>query len=422
MPQLEHLDLTHSGVRSPGVERLQRLPSLRTLVLSHCVYFHGDSLRAVARIPGLRRLELKGCPTISAKDALHLVQLRELRYLDLRDCQGRYRGQTIEFPLSPADLEEADPTDPDAPPFLDTDGDGLPDQRALPAKPVQDGIGITDAVVDAVAVLPLDTLLLGGSESLTDAIGATLAKLSTLHTLDLSNLPKTTGALLAKVPNDLTSLRLDHNEQWSTDDFALLPPLPRLHTLGLSGSPVAPATLVTLLAGKELRCLTLGGHMWRTKGEPKRVDAKTWQLPVVGAAGLVDARMEVQQVLDALAQEQTLEVLDFENLPFVSRELLQAVAKLPNLHTLDLTSLWSLSFADRSEALPGLAANRSIHTLRLGRSRLTTQALAELRELPLRQLDLYGTDLALDAVRELAAKHWPGCTITLPNGQRLRAP
>jgi hypothetical protein len=63
MPRLEHLDLTYSGVTSPALERLDRLPSLRTLVLSHCMDFHGRSLAAVARLPGLRRLELQACTT-----------------------------------------------------------------------------------------------------------------------------------------------------------------------------------------------------------------------------------------------------------------------------------------------------------------------------------------------------------------------
>ncbi|MEO6597191.1 MAG: hypothetical protein ABIP94_20805, partial [Planctomycetota bacterium] len=164
LPMLEHLDLTYSGVESPAVERLNHLGSLRELSLSHCMNFHGRALAEVAKITGLRRLELRGCTTLSAADVMHLAKLSELRYLDLRDCQGRFRGQTLsEFP---AGGEET------------------------PPPPVQDGIGITDASVAALAKLKLETLLLGGSESLTDAVGETFAKMPTLRTLDLSNLPK----------------------------------------------------------------------------------------------------------------------------------------------------------------------------------------------------------------------------------------
>ncbi|MFY9341106.1 MAG: hypothetical protein WAT39_01365, partial [Planctomycetota bacterium] len=122
MPHLEHLDLTYSGVESPAIERLPRLPSLRTLVLSHCMNFHGRSLEAVANIPGLRRLELRACTTLSAKDVLHLAKLKELRHLDLRDCQGRFRGQRASGPDGGAT-------------FVDTDNDGLPDKRVEPPPP-----------------------------------------------------------------------------------------------------------------------------------------------------------------------------------------------------------------------------------------------------------------------------------------------
>jgi hypothetical protein len=113
LPQLEHLDLTYSGVQTAAIERLPRLPSVRSLVLSHNLHFHGHALAAVANMPGLRRLELQGCATLAAKDVLPLVKLKELRHLDLRDCQGRFRGQTMQIDLPRLkDADEPEPGDP----------------------------------------------------------------------------------------------------------------------------------------------------------------------------------------------------------------------------------------------------------------------------------------------------------------------
>src|SRR5262249_49502563 len=48
MPRLEHLDLTYPGIETPAVERLARLPSLRSLSLASCLCFHGRALAAIA--------------------------------------------------------------------------------------------------------------------------------------------------------------------------------------------------------------------------------------------------------------------------------------------------------------------------------------------------------------------------------------
>ena len=383
MPRLEHLDLTYSGVESPGVERLQRLPSLRTLVLSYCLNFHGDSLRAIAKLPGLRRLELRGCATIAAKDALHLVQLHELRHLDLRDCQGRYRGQRIA-------IEEMGL-------FKDTDGDGLPDARVVAPQPVEDGVGITDKVFAALAVLPLETLRLGGSESLTDAIGESLARIESLRALDLSNLPKTSGAVFARVPAGIEELWLGDNEQWRDDDLARLPALPRLRTFGMSGLQVDAPRLRQMLAGKRLRSLAIGGQQPRSKGDPRAT---------------VEPTTAVIEALDALAE---LETLDLGGARLVDQRVTEAIAKLPKLRTLDLTAPLTNPLLDRGAAIAALAPNRSIVDLRLVWNRLTAADLAALHALPLRSLDVRGTTLTDEEVRT-AAKAWPGCRVTLPNG------
>jgi hypothetical protein len=383
-------------VQSPAVERLARLGSLRELSLSHCLDFHGRSLAEVAKIPGLRRLELRGCATLSAADAMHLAKLRELRFLDLRDCQGRYRGQTAEV----GEPGDSDPTDPGSATFVDTDGDGLPDARVVP--PTQDGIGITDEVVAALAGLPLETLLLGGSESLTDAIGASFGKLSKLRTLDLSNLPKTTGALLAKVPNDLESLVLDDNRHLDGASLRRLPVLPHLRVLGLADLRLLiDADVRAVLAERSVRELRLGGcrDALRTFLENPR------------------SRLTAR-VAAAIATQGQLEHLDLSRATWVDAEVLRAITTLPKLAQLDLTGT---GIGTAAELAP-LAASKTLRQLKLAWCRtLDGPGLAALAGAPLRELDLYGTNLKPDEIRELA-RAWPGCTITMPQGQRHRVP
>ncbi len=389
MPRLESLDLTYSGVETAAVERLVRLPALRTLVLSHCMAFHGEALAAVASMPGLRRLELRACVTVSAADALHLAKLKELRHLDLRDCQGRFRGQTMQVPGLP---DGADP--------------GIDDFGA-PKTPVPDGVGITDAVVTALADLELETLLLGGSESLTDAIGPALAKLTTLRALDLSNLPKVTGALLPHVPPQLTVLGLDHNEQLGPRDLRRLPALPHVRELGLGAlSQLDDATLRELLAGKQLTTLRLGGTVAPGKGAQ-------------GAEVPPDLRL-TSAAVDAIVAQQDLVSLALDrHATSLGAQQLDRIAGLPRLRQLDLTlARW----IDDGEVAK-LAASRSLRALQLvWCPRVSGKTLAALADVPLRELNLYGTKCDPAAVRQLATKHWPGCLVTMPNGKRWRAP
>ena len=381
VPLLEHLDLTYSGVESPAVERLALLGSLRELVLSHCMNFHGRSLAAVAKSPGLRRLELRACTTLSAADALHLAKITTLRHLDLRDCQGRFRGQRS------SGLSH-----------------GGKDKDVNEEPPTEDGRGITDEVVAALSALPLETLLLGGSESLTDAVGDSLARMTTLRSLDLSNLPGTSGALLAKVPSALEHFWLDDNRQLAPEELRRLPPLRSLRTLGISGLQIDGVTLQQLLDAKSLRKLSLGGPPARGKGaRPPDLGP-----PPPNCATLVAAQHD-------------LESLDLRDAPFVDRAFLATIASLPRLRELDLTGPLTNPLPDRSTAIRGLAANRSLRSLTLMWNRIDAATLAELREVPLRELDLYGTGLKNDAVRSVAAA-WPGCIVKMPGGQRYVVP
>ncbi|HEU4417351.1 MAG TPA: hypothetical protein VFT55_00355 [Planctomycetota bacterium] len=369
LPQLEHLDLTYSGVQSSAVERLQRLPSLRSLVLSHCPAFHGRSLAAVARIPGLRRLELRACPTLTAADAMHIAKLKELRHLDLRDCQGRFRGQR-EFLRGP-------------------------DGKAPPEAPVEDGIGITDHVVAAIAAIPLETLLLGGCESLTDAIANPIARMSALRSLDLSNLPNVTGALLARVPDGLEALALD-NAQFDAEALRRLPPLARVRELGLNIGGLDAATFEAVLANKQLTSLRLARAELINGGQPALVWLSSADLAV-------------------LAKQKQLRSLDLDP-QLVDEKATAIVAALPQLTELDL-SRTSLA----AHVLAPLAACASLRSLKLTHAHLDLRALLAIPGAQLRELDLSGTYVPTTRLRE-AAKAWNGCTITTSDGQRWRQP
>ena len=371
LPLLEHLDLTYTGVQSPVIERLQRLPSLRSLVLSHCLSFHGRSLAAVARIPGLQRLELRACPTLTAADILHVAKLKGLRHLDLRDCQGRFRGQR-EFPQ-----------------WLGA--------KAPPEPPVEDGIGITDHVVTEIAELPLETLLLGGCESLTDAIANSIAKMSTLRNLDVSNLPNVTGALLAKIPGDLEALALDDNPQFGAAALRCLPPLANLRELGLGGvGGLDGATFEALLANKQLTSLRLGRHS--RAGRPV-------QGVLLHSADL--ATLGKQKQLRSLVLDRAL----------VDKQAITIVAALPQLTELDLSGT-SLA----PHVLAPLGACASLRSLKLVMvDMLDVRTLRAIPGAQLRELNLYGTNVLSARIRE-AAQEWKGCTITMPDGRRWRTP
>jgi hypothetical protein len=387
LPQLEHLDLTYSGVQTAAIERLPRLPSLRSLVLSHNLHFHGHALAAVAGIPGLRRLELQGCATLAAKDVLPLVKLKELRHLDLRDCQGRFRGQTAS---GPGDGH-----------FVDTDKDGIPDKR-VDTRPEQDGIGITDEVVAALAELELETLLLGGSESLTDAIGESLAKMTTLRSLDVSNLPKATPALLAHLPPGLTALALQQNPALAGEALQALAPLSQLRDLSLPNlDQTADSITEAVLRGKTLHTLRIGDTA------PRQQDL----------AGLLSKPRATGATAAAIARQSELRTLYLASPEWLDTAGMRALAGMPALAELELADTLV-----RSDHLTALAASKSLRSLHLTRCRPAERiTLDELAPLPLRELSLIMTKFEPALTRELAAKHWPGCLVTLPDGRRFKA-
>lgn len=423
LPQLEHLDLTYSGVVTEAVERLPRLPALRSLVLSYCKGFRGRALAAIASMPGLQRLELANCTTVTAEDAMALATMPALRHLDLRDCQGRFRGQTAAGPgRSGPDvfvdddgdgtpdrrLAATEPVPDGAATFVDGDGDGLPDLRVDLKPPTEDGVGITDDVVQALAKLPLTTLRLGGCTSLTDAIGPALAKMAALRELDLGNLPNATGDLLQHLPNTLERLAIGSNPHWHAA-WSRLPTFAALTELRAERCGDGCADLARA-AGTSLRVLEI-----TTPGASKTMGGgEAFAVEVARAAFSVEAESiaELAQFVAAQTQLKTLILHQGHSGP---HGLLPVVAGLERLHTCELHGFQALD-------LSPLAGSPTLRELRLVLCRdFEGRTLSSLRNVPLLKLDLYGTKCDPTALRALAHAHWPDCDVVLPNGERFRA-
>jgi hypothetical protein len=224
-----------------------------------------------------------------------------------------------------------------------------------------------------------------------------------LAAADLTSLPRTTGALLARVPPDLVELDIGDNPQFDAEAVAKLPMLASVETLGLSGLDLRAIDLSRVLQHKQLRCLRLGGMPSQGKGGER---TKSPPLTVAVAA-------EIQK-------QTTLEELDLKNRDVLEPEAMLRIASLPRLRLLDLTAPIRIPQNDRAAAIAALAGNRSLTHLQLIWCGTTEACLLALRELPLQYLDLSGAESRTpETVRELAAA-WPGCDVRLPNGQRYR--
>ncbi|MCB9879002.1 MAG: hypothetical protein H6835_15515 [Planctomycetes bacterium] len=370
IPQLEHLDLTFTGLRSEGIAQLPELPSLRELTLSHCMDFHGRSLADVAKLPGLRRLELRGCSTVKADDVEQLAALHELRHLDLRDCMGAFRGQTMQL----EDITNGPP--PDA--------------------PTHDSIGVTDGAIAALVGLPLETLLLDGCRSLTDGVADSIDKLKTLRAVGLGELPNLTMTTLQALPKQLRELSLDGSRQLGGPMLFPVEQLPMLEVLSLCGlEKLTDGWLWNLTREKPLRVLRIGGT--RRMGDATGPDAAF--RPDLTAAG----------VAKVLAGLPTLEELDASYSVWFDADVAAAAARLPRLRQLNLTGA-----RIAEESLAALAASTSLRELALIWAQgVTVPALERLSKLPLRELDLYGC-------RDLKA-HYPNLFVSGPDA-RVRLP
>lgn len=376
IPQLEHLDCNSTAITSEAIATLPQLPSLRELSLTFCMDFHGRSLADIAKIPGLRKLELSYCPTISAADAMHLSKLRELRYLDLSKCMGLFQGQTAGI----MEITE------------EVQGGGRP----KPPPPVHDKIGITDAVIEALASLPLKTLKIGGCWNLTDRVGTSLARMTSLHALDISELPKTSGALLKQIPAGLGTLSIDNNRHYQTRDLAPLSRFTALRELGLNGlNHLDDDGLAAALKGKRLKTLRLGGvynNMVRPSVQPDR--------PKLTSA--------CRTTLAAQVDLERLEVMIAE---WLDADVMQTLAKLPRLHHLN----FQLAHISKA-ALTELAKSSSLREISFLQCRtMGLEPLTALKPAKLTYLDVLLTWYPPAEVRALAA-NWPGCKVRLSDG------
>ncbi|MFN3243760.1 MAG: leucine-rich repeat domain-containing protein [Planctomycetota bacterium] len=358
IPQLEHLDLSYTGIRTSAVESLGTLPSLRELVLSGCREFHGSAIAEVARLPGLRRLELASCISLSADDVKLLRNLSELRHLDLSGCMGAFLGQTA------AGFDD-----------LFVGGRQEPKEK----QPVQDGVGVTDAAVAALRDLPIETLLLHGCRSLTDDVAGSLAAMKRLRKVDLGNLPRTSTAILKALPTNLKGLSLHANHHYDAAGLDALQRFGELTSLDISGlTAIDDARFARILAGKRLTTLKLGG----TPRSRDAIGARGHYLPAVTA-----------RCVATIALQPFLEELDLKASEWLDRDAARRLAQLPNLHELRL--VWCKS--------------------------VDSAVLKALQPLPLTHVDLYGIGATDADVRGIATA-WRGCAVRLPKGARVTVP
>lgn len=357
IPQLEHLDLSYTQVKTSGVRSLGTLPSLRELKLSGCLQFHGSALADVAKVPGLRRLELAGCASLSAADVAQLRRLSELRHLDLSNCLGRFLGQTSVI--------------------FDDFGPRQRQNRAAPEKaPVEDGVGVTDDAVASLRGLKVETLLLRGCRSITDAVAPHLIAMKALRSVDIGELPKTTTDVLPSLPAGLVHLSLSGNHHYDAAGLEALARFDQLTSLDITGlAAIDDPLLARILTGKQLVQLKMAGT-------PKSRDARS-------AEGHWSPNVTARCAAE-LAKQHALEELDLTATPWLDAAAARELAKLPRLRRLRL--VW----CDRVDA--------------------TT--LQELAPAPLRDLDLFGAGISDREAME-ACKAWPGCSVRLPKGKRV---
>ncbi|MBL8738163.1 MAG: hypothetical protein JNL12_17150, partial [Planctomycetes bacterium] len=249
----------------------------------------------------------------------------------------------------------------------------------------------------ALATLPLTTLRLGGCSALTDDIGPALAKMVTLRELDLAQLPKANGALLQDLPIQLERLAIGGNTHWRATTLALLPTFSSLFELRADGGLSGYAELAWA-AGTSLRLLEIAAPAGRLSQD--------------GSA--TQPAVDPQQVADLerlLAAQVHLESLILHPGLGVPRSLIEVAGALPYLRSLELHV--------PSDLAP-LARSRTLQELRLVDNAFDGSALASLRDVPLRVLDVRNTRCDPATVQKLATEHWPGCTVVLPNGSRFR--
>lgn len=296
LPGLEELDLSGCDQVSPAaLARVTHLVRLRALDLSH-TQADDETLAGAGELGHLERLRLSGCPEVSRLSPLAGLPLRDLtlgcdlgrddlealgtltrlRRLVLQSCQ--VKGQGLVHLAGLDELEE-----------LWLSGNALrgADLSHLPANLRTLSLSQTevdDASLAGLAHLTrLERLHLSNCERIEGAGLAHLAPLRALTWLDLALSRVSSDEGLARLPESLEELRLDHvrgitgvglghlkNLTWlrlracsglSRAGVAAILRLPRLETLELQDAPVGAGQLRALEGHRTLFALHLPGTL-----------------------------------------------------------------------------------------------------------------------------------------------------------------
>jgi len=276
LPRLEALALTNSGLTDAGVQVLvQAHPRLVELDLSSNTNLTGAAMKSIAGLTGLKRLTL----VQDRFNDLHTRRLARLEQLESLDLRGN--------------MEAGDLT-------LETLG-GLAALRSLKHR----STAVTDQGLEALAAADRLESLLMQDFSITDAAGASLAKLGGLGSLEVFRCQGFgSDGVLALAGLPLTRLTLRDLPNVDDRGLAVLGRLPRLKRLYLH------------------------------------------EIASVGDAGL-----------RPLAGARDLELLDIWSLPQLTDAAVETIASLPNLEELSLRETGITQAAvDRLLAMPKLAS------------------------------------------------------------------
>ena len=393
LPLLTDLTLSHFDLDDVALQFLPRLPSLRALDLTQNHGFGlpsesetgSQGVAAIARCPGLVRLTMHACSQVHADALRQLGALRGLVELDLSGGQyHRGYGANSHAASSRDDAE-----------------------KVVTARE-QFGAGVRDEVI---ADWPkLRVLRLGSSALLTSAVGKRLRELCPrLVTLDLSDCPGIDDATVTAVLG-LAKLRALDLSRCGGITPAVVPLLrsSTLYELTLDETPwLTLEDIETLFAsGKRVKSARQGDAAFEAgmqalaiKYSP-RLAARTEQvhsladieaLPDDLAELEVDVRGLGDDAARLLARRPTLRRVAFvrsEGRMPLSDAGLGALAKLPHLQTLELVGADGVS----GEGLRRLLACRELESLRCAGMKLDDAALELLPRFPaLRRLDLTGT-------------------------------
>ncbi len=193
-----------------------------------------------------------------------------------------------------------------------------------------DGSGITDAALDALAGMEIDSLRLDNTE-ITDAAVDKLAKIEGLTNLELADTAiSDVGCPGLAGLNGLHFLGLSRT-QITDAGAAHLAALPELWDLQIAGNPrIGDATLRWAGAHPSLQSLLVSGTNITDAGLEHLVDSRLVFLGIDGCREITDRGLET------LSQVESLESLGLDSLPLISDAGVAHLVSLPRLATLTL--------------------------------------------------------------------------------------